>query len=283
MRSIKIIHKTTYSPIGDLKTHSPLPSAALRQIDPFILLNHHGPQIYSPNNNGLPFGPHPHRGMETVTFVIDGEIMHKDSGGHESIIKSGGVQWMTAGKGLIHAEVSPEEFKRKGGRLEILQLWLNLPAKFKMVTPYYHGLQNDKIPTIQVNNKVELKLILGSWENYEGAFNSLTGTMLSTVHSKSSGIFEIMVPVEHNIFCYVIKGKANVNTQLVKAFQLVEFNNDDALVIIEANEDTLLIFGQAKPLQEPMVVQGPFVMNTQEEIQEAYKDYQDGKFGKWGY
>ncbi len=107
--------------------------------------------------------------------------------------------------------------------------------------------------------------------------------MLSTVHSKSSGIFEIMVPVEHNIFCYVIKGKANVNTQLVKAFQLVEFNNDDALVIIEANEDTLLIFGQAKPLQEPMVVQGPFVMNTQEEIQEAYKDYQDGNFGKWGY
>jgi redox-sensitive bicupin YhaK (pirin superfamily) len=274
MRSIKIIHKATYSPIGDLKTHSPLPLAALRQIDPFIFLNHHGPQFYAPNNNGLSFGPHPHRGMETVTFIMDGEIMHKDSGGHESIIKAGGVQWMTAGKGLIHAEVSPEEFKRKGGRLEILQLWLNLPAKFKMVTPYYQGLQNDKIPTIQVNNKVELKLISGSWENYEGAFNSLTGKMLSTVHSKSSGIFEIMVPVEHNIFCYVIKGKAN--TQLVKAFQLVEFNNDDALVIIEANEDTVLIFDHAKPLQEPMVVQRPFGMNTQEEIHEAYKDYQDG-------
>jgi redox-sensitive bicupin YhaK (pirin superfamily) len=114
MRSIKIIHKATYSPIGDRKTHSPLPLAALRQIDPFIFLNHHGPQFYAPNNNGLSFGPHPHRGMETVTFIMDGEIMHKDSGGHESIIKAGGVQWMTAGKGLIHAEVSPEEFKWKG-------------------------------------------------------------------------------------------------------------------------------------------------------------------------
>ena len=106
MRTIKGKHKAAYSPIGNLETYSPLPSRTLDQIDPFLFLNHHGPQHYAPHNNGLPFGPHPHRGMETVTFILDGDIMHKDTAGHESVITAGGVQWMTAGKGLLHAEVS---------------------------------------------------------------------------------------------------------------------------------------------------------------------------------
>src|SRR5687768_13743051 len=103
MRTIKMIHKASYAPIADLITYSPLPSRSLQQIDPFLFLNHHGPQQYKPHNNGLPFGPHPHRGMETVTFILDGDIMHKDSAGHESVITAGGVQYMTAGRGLIHA------------------------------------------------------------------------------------------------------------------------------------------------------------------------------------
>src|SRR5690606_33000410 len=109
------VHPSRFSPIADLITYSPLPSHSLRQIDPFIFLNHHGHQVYPPNNQGLPFGPHPHRGMETVTFILKGDIMHKDSGGHESIIEEGGIQWMTAGRGLIHAEVSSDKFRREGG------------------------------------------------------------------------------------------------------------------------------------------------------------------------
>src|SRR5688572_10312288 len=131
-RTIKKIHRAVPHPIHDLKTYSPLPSNQLEQVDPFIFLNHHGPQVYKPGNKGLPFGPHPHRGMETVTFILDGDIMHQDTANHRSVIKSGGVQWMTAGSGLIHAELSSEEFKQNGGALEILQLWVNLPARLKI-------------------------------------------------------------------------------------------------------------------------------------------------------
>lgn len=284
MRSVKKIHKATFSPIADLKTHSPLPSPQLKQIDPFIFLNHHGPQDYKPNNNGLPFGPHPHRGMETVTFIIDGQILHKDSGGYESVIGPGGVQWMTAGKGLIHAEVSPEEFKKKGGKLEILQLWVNLPAKFKMTNPLYVGKQKDEIPSFLLDNgKVSLQLISGDWEEHKGAFNSLTEIMLSTIYFKKGGRFIAKVPVEKNIFLYIIRGILQVNSEKTEGFQLIEFEKDGDVFEIIAEEDSTIIFGHAKPLNEPMVAQGPFVMNSLEEIHQAYEDYRNGKFGTWGY
>lgn len=284
MRSVRKIHKATFSPIADLKTHSPLPSAKLKQIDPFIFLNHHGPQEYKPNNNGLPFGPHPHRGMETVTFIIDGEILHKDSGGHESVIGSGGVQWMTAGKGLIHAEVSPDEFKKRGGKLEILQLWLNLPSKLKMTNPIYDGKHKDEIPLFSIDNgKVMLQLISGEWEEHNGAFSSLTGVMLSTINLKKGGRFKTKVPKDRNIFLYVIRGKLQVNQENAVEFQLLEFENDNEGLEIIALEDSLMLFGHANPLQEPMIAQGPFVMNSIEEIHQAYEDYRNGKFGSWGY
>jgi redox-sensitive bicupin YhaK (pirin superfamily) len=119
-------------------------------LDPFIFLNHHGRQKYLPNNHGLPFGPHPHRGFETVTFILEGDLMHKDSSGASSIITEGGVQWMTAGKGLIHAEISSDVFKAKGGPLELLQLWINLPAKFKMTEPKYTGTAKRRNTSIKI-------------------------------------------------------------------------------------------------------------------------------------
>ncbi|MCP1364769.1 pirin family protein, partial [Halomonas sp. BBD48] len=138
--------------IGDLITRRPVPGPAIDQVDPFLFLNHHGPQDYRPDNQGLPFGPHPHRGFETVTFILAGELAHRDSGGHESVIGAGGVQWMTAGSGLIHAELSPESFKRRGGPLEILQLWVNLPARLKMTQPAYVGMQREQIPAIAADD-----------------------------------------------------------------------------------------------------------------------------------
>ena len=282
MRSIKKIHKAEYRPIDDLATYSPMPTKSLSQIDPFLFLNHHGPQQYPKNNNGLPFGPHPHRGMETVTFILEGDIAHKDSDGHESVINSGGVQWMTAGRGLIHAETSSKEFKKNGGPMEILQLWINLPKKLKMTEPKYSGLQKDKIPTVELNNGLtRLNLVRGNLNGINGAFDTLTDIFLCTVEAKAKTVCELPAPVDNNVLFYVIRGNIKVNDISMEAMHLVEFNNDGSSISFETETDTILLYGYAKPFNEPVIAYGPFVMNTEGEIEQAYKDYQNGKFGKW--
>lgn len=280
MRTIKQIHSAEYRPIDDLVTYSPLPTARLKQIDPFLFLNHHGPQTYQPHNRGLPFGPHPHRGMETVTFIIEGEITHKDTGGHESVIKTRGIQWMTAGRGLVHAEVSSEQFKREGGHLEILQLWLNLPRRLKMTEPAYQGFQEEEIPSfISEDKSIKAQVISGEFEGTQGAYPSLTDVQLSTLHLKQGASLSLSIPAERNIFFYVVRGKVVVNNTPASMYQLVEFNNDDTTLHLESNEDAIVILGHAVPFNEPVVAYGPFVMNSQAEIQQAYQDYQQGKFG----
>ena len=282
MRTIKKIHQAAYSPIADLVTYRAIPTASVQYIDPFLFLNHHGPQVYRPGNHGLPFGPHPHRGMETVTFILAGDIAHKDSSGHESVIRAGGVQWMRAGSGLIHAEVSSDEFKQQGGPLEILQLWVNLPARLKMSEPFYIGKQRDEIPTLQLDSgRVEANIISGEWDGVKGAFESGNNIFLSVINFNRGAQLQIPVPSGNNIFFYVIAGELLVNDNQVKALQLAEFNHDGDELNITAQADAVLLLGHAMPFNEPMVSQGPFVMNTQQEIAEAYQDYRDGKFGSW--
>lgn len=282
MLKIKKIHKAALRPIADLVTYSPIPSAELRHIDPFLFLNHHGYQIYPKGNNGLPFGPHPHRGMETVTFILKGDIMHKDSGGHESVIESGGIQWMTAGSGLIHAEVSSSKFKKNGGELEILQLWLNLPAKHKMVKPNYVGLQKNEITSFAFDsNHINVQLIAGEWNGYHGSFESLSPIFLSSISMKKGSGFTKVLPKGENVFFYVVKGAVEVNGKNVAMRHLAEFSDEGGDILVGASEDSHILFGHAKPFDEPIVAQGPFVMNSQKEIMEAYQDYQKGKFGKW--
>jgi quercetin 2,3-dioxygenase len=282
MRTIKNIHKAPYAPIADLVTYSALPTRNLQQIDPFLFLNHHGPQRYPPSNHGLPFGPHPHRGMETVTFIVEGDIMHKDSSGHESVITAGGVQWMTAGRGLIHAETSSDYFKQYGGEMEILQLWLNLPARLKMTEPKYIGLQKENIPAVTLGEgDVTVNVVSGDWEGTRGAFESFIGVNLSTIYLKPNARLTVNVPLNHNVLFYVIRGKLIVNEKAVEALHLVEFSNDDEEIKISSTVDSVILFGHAKPLNEPVVAQGPFVMNTEQEIYEAYSDYRQGKFGSW--
>lgn len=282
MRSIKKIHSAEYRPIADLLTYSPMPTRQLEMIDPFLFLNHHGPQTYGLLNNGLPFGPHPHRGMETVTFIIAGDIAHKDSDGNESVIFSGGVQWMTAGSGLIHAEISSEDFKKYGGDLEILQLWVNLPASLKMTKPNYIGLQEDKIPVISLDEgRVKAKIVSGKFEDHEAAFKTLTDINLRTFSIKKSGELKLDIPKENNILFYLIRGEVKVDDSTITDRQLVEFENDDTKLKIIASEDSLLLFGHAKPFNEPVVARGPFVMNSLDEIDQAYSDFQAGKLGKW--
>ncbi len=284
MKKIKASHKAVSAPIDDLVTFRALPtnSISMEDMNPFIFLNHHGPQTYPSNNNGLPFGPHPHRGMETVTFILDGDIMHKDSSGNKSVITAGGIQWMTAGKGLIHAEVSSDEFKRNGGDLEILQLWLNLPAKNKMDNPFYKGLQEEDIPILKRDDdKVKIKLISGSLDNTEGAIKSVSNVFLSIIEFTEDSGLALTVPEHHVVFFYVVRGSLTVNETIVSAFHLAEFTEEGNSVEIISNEKSYLIFGHAPKLNERIVAHGPFVMNSEEEIVQSYKDYQLGKFGSW--
>lgn len=257
-----------------------MPSSSLRMIDPFLFLNHHGLQKYPPNNSGLPFGPHPHRGMETVTFILDGDVAHKDTSGHQSVINKGGVQWMTAGKGLMHEEVSSEKFKREGGALEVLQLWVNLPARLKMTEPRYKGFQREAIPTLQSDDaKVQAQVICGNLNGTHGAFDTLTPINLSTLYFKALGSFEPQVPKDHNILCYVVGGEVKISGRPVGVRNLVEFTNEGQDIKMEALTESIVLLGHAKPFNEPVVSGGPFVMNSMEEINQAYEDFQKGNFG----
>lgn len=273
------LHGAYRDDIGDLVTRRPIPSRELNNIGAFLFLNHHGPQTYQPNNRGLPFGPHPHRGFETVTFILEGELAHRDSAGHESIIEAGGVQWMTAGSGLVHEEVSPERFKRSGGPMEILQLWVNLPARLKMTAPAYTGVQKDVIPAIVSDEgRATLNLISGDWRGQTGPVTSLTGIFMSTLDLKAEGRIVFEGLSGRDVFFYVARGDVAVNGVDAAKWQLVEFGEGD-LIDIEATTESIVLFGHAEALREPIVAHGPFVMNTVQEIHQAYADFQAGKFG----
>jgi quercetin 2,3-dioxygenase len=274
-RTIRAHYPAIRDDIGDLHTWRPLPNGEIEQIDPFLFLNHHGPQVYPPHNHGLPFGPHPHRGFETVTFIVEGSLTHRDTAGHESVIERGGVQWMTAGRGLEHEEVSPKEFLDRGGPLEILQLWINLPSRLKMTEPGYTGLQEDAIPSLSTDEGlVTINLISGDWDGDRGPIESLTDVHMMTVALAAGGRVVLPAPRDRNVFFYIVRGKLTIGD----AFHLIEWNNDGDEINVEAVSDSLILFGHATPLGEPVIAYGPFVMNTREEINQAIQDYQAGKF-----
>lgn len=279
VRRVIAQHPARRDDIGDLVTRRPLPGPQLEQLDPFLFLNHHGPQAYPANNRGLPFGPHPHRGFETVTFILEGSLAHADSTKHQSVIDAGGVQWMTAGSGIVHAEISPPEFLRDGGPLEILQLWVNLPAHLKMTEPRYVGLQQTSIPTITLPGGGELNLIAGQWQDDVGPIETLTGIFMSTLRLPAGSHEQLTVAPGRQVFLYVVEGDVTVGGEPVKAHHLIEVDRDGASLEIEASSDARLLFGHGEVIDEPLYSHGPFVMNTREEIVQAVEDYQNGKFG----
>jgi quercetin 2,3-dioxygenase len=273
-------HPAQRDDIGDLTTRRPLPGPRVEQIDPFLFLNHHGPQVYPPGNRGLPFGPHPHRGFETVTFILEGELTHRDSGGHESVIRAGGVQWMTAGSGLVHAEISPDEFKKRGGPLEILQLWVNLPSRLKFTKPRYVGVQRDQIPALRTpDGRGTVNLIAGEWGGRKGPIESLTGVFMSTVELAPGARVSFPGVKDRSVFLYVVRGRVTIAAEEAAEHRLVELDARGDRVEIDAVSDAVLLLGHAQAIGEPVVAHGPFVMNTREEIQDAIRDYQAGKFG----
>jgi quercetin 2,3-dioxygenase len=277
-RTVRSLHAAYRDDIADLVTRRPLPGPGLEQIDPFLFLNHHGPQVYAPNNRGLPFGPHPHRGFETVTFILKGNLAHYDSGGHESVIEAGGVQWMTAGSGLIHAEVSPPAFQASGGPLEILQLWVKLPSRLKMTEPRYSGVQADRVPAVSLDGGGTFHLVSGDLNGTQGPIPSLTGVFIGTASLPPGSRAELPAPQGRTVFLYVVAGRGRIGGSAFEPWHLVQLNDDGNSITVEADSDTTLLFGHAEPLNEPVISHGPFVMNSREEIVQAFQDYQAGKF-----
>lgn len=279
LKEVVNIYDAEYEPIADLATWRAMPTREVAALDPFLFLNHHGPQYYGPNNRGLPFGPHPHRGFETLTFVLQGDITHVDSVTGESVIDAGGIQWMTAGSGLIHAEVSSKEFKKNGGMEEVIQLWMNLPAKDKMVKPSYRGLQQADIPQVEFDGGI-IHLVSGTIEGQTGPIKSLTELFTSTIDIRIGGEFTHTVPPDSQILLYVVNGEVVVDGAVAEEHQLVEFAEEGRDISFIANRRSQLIFCYGQPLLESVVSHGPFVMNTDAEIREAIIDYQTGKMGK---
>lgn len=272
--------KTTMEGEGFLM-HRAFPNASLREFDPFLLLDEMGPiEISSGDAKGVP--DHPHRGFETVTYMIDGTFEHKDSQGHSGKIKAGDAQWMIAGSGVIHSEMPSKEFVQKGGTLHGFQLWVNLPKKDKMMKPRYQELSSKKIPTAQ-NDGVQVKVIAGESMGEKAVIQTRTPIMYLHFTLQLNAKVTQTIPKNYNAFAYVINGEGLFGDKQISAHkeQIVLFEQDGDKIDIKASKsplDALLIAGI--PLSEPVTRYGPFVMNTQDEINQAILDYNTGKMGK---
>lgn len=261
----------------------PFPTQAMSLVDPFLLLDHMEPVTLAPGAaRGAP--DHPHRGFETVTYMLEGHFVHRDSAGNSGVIGPGDVQWMTAGQGVVHSEMPDEDLLENGGRLHGFQIWVNLPAKDKLIAPRYQDIPSSQIPIAQSDDgKIWVKVIAGQAMGKEAVID--TRTPITYLHFKLKPGAKLLQPIssQYNTFAYVVDGKGFFGAEQLPAGtdQLVLFSNDGDNIRIETGEkeelSVLLLGGQ--PLCEPVARYGPFVMNTQKEIVQALKDYQEGRMG----
>ncbi len=245
-----------------------------QRLDPFLMLDAFGSD--DPNDYIAGFPDHPHRGFETITYMLAGRMRHRDSAGHEGLLENGGVQWMTAGRGVIHSEIPEQE----EGVMEGFQLWLNLPACNKMIAPWYQDFASSEIPEFVTAEGVTVRVIAGSSHGIAGAVNrEVTEPIYLDVHLPTGTSFSTSLPAGHNAFLYVYRGSATVaNTQLAsQRMGILDNPSDSDGVTISANEAARLILVAGQPLHEPIAQYGPFVMNTQEEIQQAVADFRAGR------
>jgi quercetin 2,3-dioxygenase len=244
------------------------------RLDPFLLLDAFGSD--DPDDYIAGFPDHPHRGFETVTYMLQGRMRHRDSAGHEGLLENGGVQWMTAGSGAIHSEIPEQE----DGVMEGFQLWLNLPAKNKMAKPWYQDFPSQAIPEYVTQNGVTVRVIAGNSNGIAGAMTrDFTEPLYLDIHMQANTEFSSAIPGTHNAFVYVYRGAVKVGDERVKSQRMGILTNTPGAdgVTITATEDARLILVAGKPLNEPIVQYGPFVMNTQEEIHQALDDYRSGQ------
>lgn len=286
MKRLKTIQHTVASPfvnMGPIKLRQPLPIEGIENVDPFLLLHHYGPYAISEFNNPFDLGPHPHRGFEPITLLFKGEQFHRDSLGNEMVVKAGGVQWTTAGRGIIHAEAPTKEFVKKGGDLEGIQLWLNLPSTHKMMPANYQHLEDEQIPKLfSEDKKVQLNIVAGNQSTKSGLIKTQTEVNVFTVIVQENGEMSIDIPENHQSLIYLLEGEILVNdTEILKKGenQMITFHQDGNSIKFEAKSQSTILILSGAPINEKVTQYGPFVMNTQTEILEAMRDYNQGKMG----
>ena len=281
-RKIKNILYAQQYDMGGMPVRQPFPSAEVERIDPFLLLHHAEvkvPKHIPVEKAGV--GPHPHRGFSPVTFIFKGGVHHRDSRGNNNVVYEGGTQWMNAGMGIIHSERPPADIFERGGVQEIIQLWINTPAKHKMDKPSYFPLHPENISSFTSQNElVKINVIAGELENIKGTLQPLSSINTFTAEFKKGGKYFFNIPSSHNLFIYLLDGKLKIHqTADVQGKYAVVFENDGDGFEAEALEDTRFFIGSGEPLNETVVSHGPFVMNNQTEILQAFRDYQLGKMG----
>lgn len=283
-RTVEGIHKsTTFHWVGNgffVSTYFPSNQLPSERVSPFVLMDYGPPKEFAPAARGKRgVGWHPHRGFETVTLAWEGAVAHRDNAGHAGVIGPGDVQWMTAASGIFHEEYHEERFTRRGGRMHMMQLWVNLPKKDKMAPPGYQPITAADIPSVPIAGGGEVRVIAGEYEGARGPAHTFTPiTMLDTQLSAGARL-PVTLPASYNALAVVAKGRVRAGGFSASAGELVLFANDAPNLELVAEEDAHFILLSGEPLDEPVVQYGPFVMNTVPEIERAILDVNSGKFG----
>lgn len=256
------------------------------ELSPFLLMDYAGPVVFPPTEKKLGVGPHPHRGIETVTIVYEGGVSHRDSSGGGGTIGPGDVQWMTAASGLLHEEFHSEDFARHGGPFEMLQLWVNLPAKDKMASPGYQGIRANQIPAVELSNGAgTARIVAGTLSDVasgsvSGPARTFTPINVWDMRLNSGRTLSLELTEGHTTALFVLRGALKIGADVVRAAELAVLKREGKKLEAEISEDAVALLLSGAPLNEPIVGQGPFVMNTHEEIKQAMLDFNNGKFGQ---
>ncbi|MEA5457453.1 pirin family protein [Arcicella sp. LKC2W] len=271
--------------VGDgFRVHNFIPSVRgldMQRMSPFIMMDYNSKFYFPPSKEPKGVGVHPHRGFETVTIAYKGKVAHHDSSGGGGIIGEGDIQWMTAASGVLHKEYHEENFSKTGGEFQMVQLWVNLPAKDKMSTPKYQAIKNSEIERYQLeNNGGEIEVIAGQYKNIEGMASTFTPINMLNAKIKSGAKADFSFPAHFNTCLLVIEGSVLVNgIENVPTDNFVLFSNEGEEFVVEAKEDSVVLILSGEPIDEPIAAHGPFVMNTRAELMEAFDDFNNGKFG----
>lgn len=285
---IKSVEKIIAPPpthwVGDgFKVHGFFPNRILggKRMSPFYLLDYNAKTVFPPSVNLLEVGSHPHRGFETVTIAYKGKVQHHDSKGNGGVIGEGDVQWMTAGSGILHKEYHEEEFNRAGGEFQMVQLWVNLPAKDKMTEPKYQAIENSQMGRFELpENSGIVEVIAGEFNGVKGTATTLSPVHLYNLKPKKGATIELNFPSHYTTAILMVEGQAKFNGEVAPENNLVLFNNDGEKISVEAETESVILVMAGEPLNEPIAAYGPFLMNTQEEIMQAFEDFQSGTFGR---
>lgn len=268
--------------VGDgFKVHNFFPRYGDKRMSPFFLLDYNPEYYFPPSDKPRGVGAHPHRGIETVTIAYQGKIAHHDSKGNGGVIGEGDVQWMTAGSGLLHNEYHEKEFSLKGGNMQMVQLWVNLRKKDKMTSPAYQSIENRHLGKyILEDEKGQVEVISGSFKGVAGPAKSFIPIDLFNISLNKGSLIDFSLPEHHNTGLLVIKGEIRINDNTdVEESSFVLFENLNESIQLEASDNCKVLLMSGEPIDEPLVSRGPFLMNTIEEIKEAYEDYYNGLFG----